>query len=278
MASKVLIIGCGYIGRPLALRLKARGGDVTGWVHSTSSAEALMKQKLARVIVGSVGDERIWKGMKDDYDVVVQCASSGRGGAEAYQEVYLRGAVNVNRYLPIARQIFVSSTAVYGQTGGEWVREESPAEPGTETGKILRLAEKTALLGHGMVVRSSGIYGPGRKISLEKLRRGEAVIEGDGTRWMNRIHQSDLVSALEHLIGKGDIGQIYNATDDVPVTENEFYLWCSEFLQKPIPPHGPVNRERKRGVTSKRVSNAKLRATGWRPVYPSFREGLAEAV
>jgi hypothetical protein len=55
----------------------------------------------------------------------------------------------------------------------------------------------------------------------------------------------------------------------------DYYAWCAEFLNRPLPPHGPVDPNRKRGLTSKRVSNTKLRATGWTPRYPSFREGLA---
>ena len=175
---------------------------------------------------------------------------------------------------PQARRLFVSSTSVYGQTDGEIVTEESPAEPATETGKILREAEKVALTAGAIVVRSAGIYGPGRGVLLEKLRRGEAVIEGDGSRWINQIHRDDLVAALMLLLERGEAGQIYNASDDAPVGQRDFYAWCGEFLRKPMPPSGPVDRERKRGLTNKRVSNAKLRALGWAPKFPSFREGL----
>jgi nucleoside-diphosphate-sugar epimerase len=55
-------------------------------------------------------------------------------------------------------------------------------------------------------------------VLFEKFRRGEAVIEGDGLRWINQIHQRDLVAALAHLIEAGAPGEIYNATDDTPVT------------------------------------------------------------
>jgi len=73
-------------------------------------------------------------------------------------------------------------------------------------------------------------------------------------------------------------GEIYNATDDTPVTYLDYYAWCSEFLRQPMPPFGPVNLQRKRGLTNKRVSNARLRATGWTPLYPSFREGITATV
>ncbi len=136
------------------------------------------------------------------------------------------------------------------------------------------MAESVETGGDATVVRSCGIYGQGRGVLFEKFRRGEAVIEGDGLRWINQIHQRDLVIALTYLIDAGVPGEIYNVTDDTPVTYNDYYTWCAEFLCKPIPPNGPINPQRKRGMTNKRVSNAKLRGRGWTPLYPSFREGL----
>ncbi len=275
MAGKTLIIGCGYVGLPLALQLKKMGHEITVWVRSAESAASLAPHGFARIITGSVGDDLAWARLEHGYDLAVHCASSGGGGEAAYEEVFFRGVLLMVYKLHRARKIFVSSTSVYGQTSGEVVTEEEPAEPFTATGKILRDAEENAKKLDAMIVRSSGIYGPGRGVLFEKFRRGEAVIEGDGLRWMNQIHQRDLVRALLHLIERGVPGEIYNATDDTPVTQSDYYAWCAEFLGKPLPPLGPVNTQRKRGLTNKRVSNAKLRATGWTPMYPSFREGIA---
>jgi len=275
---KTLIIGCGYIGLPLALRLQQEKHEVSGWVHSPASAALLAAYPFDRVITGSVADEDVWADVSEEYDVVIHCASSGRGGESEYEQVFLKGVLLMNAHQPRARQLFVSSTSVYRQMRGEVVTEKSPAEPDTATGRILRVAEKVALGSGATVVRSSGIYGPGRCVLWAKFLRGDAVIEGDGLRWMNQIHQSDLVAALAHLIEAGAPGEIYNATDDTPVTQLDYFTWCSEFLGKPMPPHGPVNTQRKRGMTNKRVSNEKLRATGWSPFYPSFREGIANLV
>jgi nucleoside-diphosphate-sugar epimerase len=272
---KTLLIGCGYIGLPMALRLKEAGHEISAWVHSEASAEALSAHPFRHIIVGSVADPNVWDGVTENFDLVIHCASSGRGGESAYEQVFLKGMLMINAHQPRARKIFVSSTSVYRQNDGEVVTEKSPAEPDTATGRILFVAEKVALRAGAMVVRSTGIYGPNRGVLFEKFRRGEAVIEGDGSRWINQIHQRDLVAALTHLIDAGAPGEIYNASDDTPVSQRDFYAWCSKFLHKPMPPSGAVNLLRKRGLTSKRVSNAKLRATGWRPIYPSFREGLA---
>ena len=274
-SSKTLIVGCGYVGLLLARRLREEGHEISAWVRSGASAEALSVHRFHHVVVGSAADPLLWNALADEFDLVIHAAASGGGEAESYREVYLEGVRQINARQPQARRIMVSSSSVYGQTGGEWVTEESPAAPAMETSRILREAEEAALGFGAIVVRSAGIYGPGRGLLFEKFRRGEAVIEGDGSRWMNQIHQHDLVGVLEHLIKAGEAGQIYNAADDTPVTQRDFYAWCAEFLRKPMPSYGPVNTERKRGVTNKRVSNAKLRATGWQPIYPSFREGLA---
>jgi nucleoside-diphosphate-sugar epimerase len=272
---KTLIIGCGYIGLPLSADLLRLGHRVSVWVHSEASARALSPHYFERVIVGSVGDESIWSSVPDIYDLAIHCASSSGGGEEAYEEVFHQGAIRLSEHLPRARKLFVSSTSVYGQDQGEIVTEESPAEPSTATGKVLRQAEDVMLAAAATVVRSSGIYGPNRAMLFEKYLRGEAVIEGDGQRWINQIHQSDLVGALVHLIDGGEPWEIYNVADDTPVTQLDYYMWCSEFLDRPMPPNGPVNMNRKRGLTNKRVSNGKLRASGWAPIYPSFREGLS---
>jgi nucleoside-diphosphate-sugar epimerase len=254
--------------------LQERGHEITAWVRSPASAAPLAAHAFSQVITGSVGDETRWKSLGGKFDLVIHCASSGRGGIEAYEEVFLRGARLMNAHQPGARRLLVSSTSVYGQTEGETVTEESPAEPASATSRMLREAEKEATASGATVVRSSGIYGPGRSLLFEKFRCGESVIEGDGLRWINQIHQRDLVAALAHLIKAGAPGQVYNATDNTPVTQRDFYAWCAEFLHQPMPPSGPLNLERKRGLTNKRVSNAKLIATGWQPIYPSFREGL----
>jgi nucleoside-diphosphate-sugar epimerase len=209
---------------------------------------------------------------------VVHCASSGGGGVTAYRKVYLEGARHMHAFLPEARRILVSSTSVYGQTDGGWVDESSPTTPASETSQVLVQAEGEAPAVGAMVVRAAGIYGPGRAALFEKFRRSDAVIEGDGSRWVNQVHRDDLVAALVHLLEPAAPLETYNAADDEPVMLRDYYAWCSEKLEKPMPPYGPVDPKRKRGLTNKRVSNRKLRATGWSPQFPTFREGLANGL
>ena len=67
---------------------------------------------------------------------------------------------------------------------------------------------------------------------------------------------------------------IFNVSDDTPLTQREVCAWLAAHVARPLPPTGPIYASRKRGVTSKRVSNSRLRALGWAPRYPSFRDAV----
>ena len=209
-----------------------------------------------------------------NFDVVIHCASSGRGGAADYESVFLLGARNLMANLQCGRFIFTSSTSVYSQIDGFWVDEKSPANPLRETGQFLRKTEDLVLGTGGTVARLAGLYGPGRCVPLQKLLDGKAIIEGNGDRVMNMLHQLDAAGTLRFLAETKAIG-VFNAVDNQPVSELDWFRYVCDRLNRPIPPFGPRDLNRKRGRTSKRVSNGKLRALGWDPRYPTFREGLA---
>jgi len=188
--------------------------------------------------------------------------------------VYFDGLRNVLHVLQPKTVVFTSSTSVYAQSDGSWVTEQSPAEPQRETSKILREAEEMVLAQNGLVARLAGIYGPGRSVLLQKFFESRAVIEGDGSRVINQIHRDDAASALCFLVRQSAPGGIYNVCDDTPMTQSEVYRWLAKYFAKPLPSTGPIDPNRKRGWTSKRVSNAKLRALGWQPTFPSFCDAV----
>jgi len=206
-------------------------------------------------------------------DVVIHCASSGRGGADQYRSVYLEGARNLADVLTPRLLIFTSSTSVYAQTDGGWVTEESPADPDRETGRVLRETEDLVCARGGIAARLAGIYGPGRSVLLKKFFSGEAVIEGDGRRWINQIHRDDVAGAL-HTLATKRVPGVFNVADDLPIAQRELYAWLSEWFGHPLPPTGPIDPNRKRGWTHKQVSNARLRELGWIPGYPSFFDAV----
>lgn len=270
---KVIIAGCGFLGEAAADLFSGSGWDVLGLCATGDSVSRLAgKPYPVRVadITGPLCLEPSWQGA----DALIHCASSGRGGPEAYRRVYRDGLHNLLAALQPRRILFTGSTSVYAQTDGTVVNETHETRPDRETGKILLKAEAVALAAGGYVTRLSGIYGPDRSVLLRKFLTGDARIEGDGGRWINQIHRDDAARAIHHLFTTRAEPGIYNVSDDTPAPQREVYGWLADFFHRPLPPPGEPDLNRKRGWTSKRVSNQKLRATGWTPTFASFREAL----
>jgi nucleoside-diphosphate-sugar epimerase len=246
---KLVMLGCGFVGVRTARLFAGAGWDIAGVTRSVDSAAELAGEPF-RVLACDITDPASLSAATQlqNAHALISAVSSGRGGEEAYREVYLKGLQNAIAHLNPGRVLFVSSTSVY--------------------------AENVALDHGGAVARLAGIYGPGRSVLLRKFLDKTAVIEGDGSRHVNQIHADDAAGALFHLIERDLPPGIYNVVDDIPATQLACYQWLAERLGQPLPPRGPLDPNRKRGVTNKRVSNAKLRSLGWSPIYPSLREAL----
>ena len=270
----MVIAGCGFLGEAAAFLFSGSGSRVLGLCATKETAVRLAGRPFevrAADITGSLsGIPPEWK----NPDLMIHCASSGRGGADEYRAIYRDGLAHLLEFLAPQRVIFTGSTSVYAQEDGERVDEKSLTEPSRETGRILLEAEALALGAGGVVARLAGIYGPGRSVYLRKFLEGSAVLDAGGARWTNQIHRDDAARALAVLANPALPPGIYNVCDDTPATQRDLYGWIAGFLNKPLPPEGPRDPDCKRGWTSKRVSNAKLHSIGWAPHFESYREAL----
>jgi len=290
---KCLIVGCGYVGLPLGTELIRLGHEVSG-LRRNISAENELKAAGVQPLFGDVTRSETLVNLPREFDWVIHCVAAG-GGAEDYRQVYLQGTRNLIEWLAPtsaeapARQalkkfVYTSSTSVYGQTDGSQVKESSPTEPLAETAKILVETEKLLLAAvterkfPAAILRVAGIYGPDRGHWFKQFLKNEARMEGDGSRFLNMIHRDDLIGCIIAALKNGRPGEIYNATDDEPVSQLHFFQWLSQALDKPIPPSEPENPDenRKRGLTNKRVSNRRLKMElGYQFKYPNFRKGYS---
>jgi nucleoside-diphosphate-sugar epimerase len=274
---RVLIAGCGYVGTATADLFQSAGWEVEGWTHSEDSASQL-SAKPYPVRAVDITDRDAVQGAGRTFNAIIHCASTGGGGAESYRRIYFQAATNLIQILQPDRFLFTSSTSVYAQTNGEWVDEDSAAEPQHETGKILRETEEVVRQSGGIVARLAGIYGPGRSALLRKFLTGEARLENGGGRYQNQAHRDDIAFALLHLAKLPDHPGLVNVTDNEPLTQRESYEWLTAKLNRPLPPERSQTRARKRGSSNKRVSNQKMRTLGWAPRFPSFPAGMEKSV
>ena len=286
---KCLIIGCGYVGLPLGRELVRLGNEVAG-LRRSPAAESELHAAGIRPLVGDVTRPETLAGLPQEFDWVVNCVASRGGDAEAYRRIYLQGTRYLMEWLsatPPQKFVSTGSTSVYGQADGSLVKESSPTAPFAETAKVLLETEKLLLAAAGeygvpgVILRVAGIYGPDRGRAFKQFLNNEARIEGDGARFLNMIHRDDVIGCIIAALKSGRAGEIYNAVDDEPVSQANFFQWLAEELGKDPPPVAPGNPEenRRRGITNKRVSNRKLKMElGYQFKYPNFRIGYSAEI
>jgi nucleoside-diphosphate-sugar epimerase len=253
----VSIVGCGYTGRRLALRLRESGARVRGFAarpQSLAQISAAGAQALALDL--DVGFAPI------DFTghLVYYCVPPAQHPGDPRLDRFLEGVRGAPK-----RLIYLSTTGVYGDRAGARVDEETPPEPRTERA-TRRLAAETALRAwaesHDVswcVLRVAGIYGPGR-LPLDRLRRGIPAIAPQQEPPGNRIHVSDLVTAcLAAGVAAAADRRIYNVTDGGEVSSTEYLLRVARLAQLPAPPL--VKRTAAvREIESRRVDNGRMLA------------------
>ncbi len=275
-AIRILIVGAGKLGLPLAHRL----------AEQTPVAVLSRRPPLPAAnvlpLMGDVTRPETLEALPREIEVLIYCVTPGSHEDAAYQAVFVAGLENVLRALDhsaLRRVIFVSSTGVYGQDDGSWVDEASPTEPVGFSGR--RLLEAEQLLRSQAVpssaVRFSGIYGPDRTRLLMQILAGELALEADGP-YTNRIHETDCIGILEHLARKALTGEAlapcYLASDCEPSRIQDVVEWVGtqvDALSVREDAEPPVRR-----AGSKRCCNRRLLEAGFQFRYPSFREGYGE--
>jgi nucleoside-diphosphate-sugar epimerase len=136
MATRKLIIGCGYLGRRVARRWIAHGDTVFALTRSTGRARDLLSSGIEPVI-GDVTDPATL-GALPEADTLLYAVGLDRTSGKSQREVYVGGLENVLAMVAgkIRRFLYISSTSVYGQNAGEWVDEDSGCLPGSENGSV----------------------------------------------------------------------------------------------------------------------------------------------
>lgn len=279
-----LVVGCGYLGLPLALDLLAEGQAVHATVRRAERALELRCLGLhahALDVLRPGALEAVVAALPAaGYDAFYLVPPSGGPSPE---QVVLEGAtraIAALRTRPPRRLVLASSTAVYGDLAGAVVDADTPAQPGDPRGRLLLEGERRwqADAPAVRVVRLAGLYGPGRIIGERDLRAGRPL-GGDPEHWLNLIEVGDAARLLRAVARSERGAPVELGCDGQPVRRREYYAGLARLLGLGPPVFQPGEQGLLARAGDRRCDNAVTCArTGWRPRHANWREGVEAAL
>jgi len=276
----LLVFGGGWLGQAAARETVRRGGRAILTSRDPETRRALGAEGFAAL--EPADDDALDEAVRDATAILVTAPPE------------CDGCPGLKRLVPALTRTgafpdwigYVSSTAVYGDRAGGWAFEDDPLNAASLEGARRVRAERDWLdAGQGMgltvqIFRLPALYGPGRS-PLDRLREGTARIVRKPGQVFNRVHVDDAVSGLFASMARPRPGAAYTLCDDEPAPADVVMEGAARRLGLPRPPEvdmdDPSVSEAMRRFyrDSKRLSNARAKAElGWRPRYPTWREGL----
>jgi nucleoside-diphosphate-sugar epimerase len=279
MTGRLFIFGLGYCGLEIAKLARAAGWSVAGTCRTSERADELKQRSFeAHLFDGTAPLPAEALGRPTHVLCTIAPGTTGDPALKTSARM-LRDA----RWLG-----YLSTTGVYGDHGGGWVDEETPARP-SQPRSVARLATERAWQAMGVeagaavdIFRLPGIYGPGRS-AIDQVRAGTARRIDKPGQVFSRIHVEDVAGTVLLALSHARAGTIYNVADDLPAATGEVMAFACELLGKPVPPAVPWDEvaptlsamARSFYVENRRVKNDKIKSElGVVLRYPTYKEGL----
>lgn len=281
----ILIIGSGDIGVRVARLEQARGRTVAGLTRTAAGAARLAGFAI-EAVSGDLDDAESLAALPTAGALVYYFAPPPGGGPIDSRMRRFCAATDADR--APARVVYISTSGVYGDCGGDWVSEETPVNAQTSRARR-RLDAETVLLAWGrevccevVILRVTGIYGPGR-LPLARLQQGHPVLNESEAPPTNRIHADDLAAVCVAAAERAVNGEIFNVSDGQPGTMTQYFNLIADYAGLPRPPQ--VTMEEARRVMTpmmlsylqetRRMNNRRmLERLGVTLRYPELEEGL----
>lgn len=288
MANKVTIVGCGDIGSRVAQACLQRGDRVTGWVRSDASVIRLRERRIPALKVDL--DEPVPGLPSLEGEDLFYFAPPPAQGREDTRVAHLLSQIDeAGRPRKV---VYLSTTGVYGDCGGEWVDETRPPAPVADRACRRLDAENRWRAwsrhsgGELVILRVAGIYGPG-KLPEARLRSGKPMVAEAESPITNHIHTFDLVEICLAAMARGTSGEVFNVCDGHPGSMTGYFNAVADFLGLPRPPTitlAEAQRQLTPGMLSylgesRRLDSRKLIETlGITLRYPTLAEGLPACI
>jgi nucleoside-diphosphate-sugar epimerase len=283
----LLVVGAGDVATR-ALPALAQAWRVTALVRAAAKGEPLVRGGAA-VVTADLDAPASLAALAHEWDAVLHLAPPPDSGSTDSRTRNLVAALESARMLP-RRFVYISTSGVYGDCGGDWVDEERPVNPATPRAARRVDAERT-LLAWGertgvavSVLRVPGIYAADR-LPIERLTRGTPVLRAEDDVYTNHIHADDLAAICEVALRTAIPGRVYNVADDSHFKMGEYFDLVADRNGLPRPPR--VSRAEAEQVIppmllsfmseSRRLVNRRMKEElGVVLRYPTVREGVPD--
>jgi nucleoside-diphosphate-sugar epimerase len=276
---RLFAFGLGYSARRI-VRLPAI--EASGTVRSAEAAEALGGEGIEAFVFDGVKGDSALAGAIAQAQAILISVPPGPSG----DPVLRAFAREISAAPDLERILYLSTIGVYGDWGGAWIDETSETRTTSPRGRWRLAAEQQwralgAARGVAVdILRLAGIYGPGRN-ALAKLREGDARRIVKPNQVFNRVHVDDIAEAVRLLFPTEGLGGVWNVADEEPAPPQDVIAFAAELLGLHPPPEEPFEgaamSEMSRSFyeDNRRIRIDKLkRELGFRPLYPTYREGL----
>jgi nucleoside-diphosphate-sugar epimerase len=280
--------GLGFSARALASRLIREGWIVSGTCRTPSAREELLAAGITAYLLdrGRPLDAAA-STLAGVTDIVSSVPPDAAGDSVLDQHAQDIAACEGLRWVG-----YLSTTGVYGDTGGAVVAEDAALRPTSGRSRNRVAAERAWLDLHRTkgvpvhIFRLAGIYGPGRS-AIDQVRAGQARRIDQPGHLFSRIHVSDVANVLRASMARPDPGRIYNVCDDMPASPADVTAFACTLLGVEPPPLVPLDDVRAEMSAmalsfwrdNRRVDNGRIkREIGVVLNYPDYRSGLQAIV
>lgn len=266
--TQISILGCGWLGLPLATSLIGKGYAVNGSTTTEDKLSILESQGINPFLL-AINPDHIQGQLKTDLTLflsgtdilIIDIPPKLRpSNVTVSMELEMTFVRKISHLIPfiidakISKVLFISSTAVYGEDHGI-ITEETIANPQTQSGKQLLLVE--ALLQENQqfqttVLRFGGLIGEDRH--PVKFLAGKEGLENANSP-VNLIHQKDCIAIIEKIINQAKWNTLFNAVAPYHPTRQEYYTRKAQELQLISPGFSPDKSSSKKMISSEKIKN-----------------------
>lgn len=235
--NNLLIVGCGDIARRTIPLLKNHY-RIYALIRNNVQRDALRAQGITPIL-GDLDDRTTLMRITGLADIVLYLAPPPNTGVKDARTSHLLAALSQG--MLHRRLIYISTSGVYGDCGGEYVNETHRLNPQSVRAKLRVSAENQIRAWarrnqvSASILRVSGIYAAER-LPLERLRSGTPTIAAEEDSYTNLIHADDLARIIAAALNRGKPNRVYHASDDSEMKMGDYFDAVADARRMPRPP------------------------------------------